>query len=277
MTLKYHTSPEIKNTNPSTTHNKVMAISGIYTDHITFFADILGFKNKISKKEPHEDDFTISSKDPNEAYNILKAAEIISRLNPEINGQKVKTSQFSDSIAITYAIDDEINNNIAKYDKEIQEFFSIVGYCFWCFLQHGGMIRGSITLGSLHHQGNRIFGPALVEAHYLESKIAKYPRIIISKYLRDKSIDIKIENHIKRDNDGIYFVDVLCDKYKTYEYQDEKNNCWPPHQNKKTYYKEKCKLIQDFVKNSRTEITHENNGDERINEKINWLDEYSKC
>lgn len=265
MTLKYHTSPEIKNTNPSTTHNKVMAISDIYTDHITFFADILGFKNKISNK------------DPNEAYNILKAAEIISRLNPEINGQKVKISQFSDSIAITYAIDTEINKNIAKYGKEIQEFFSLAGYCFWCFLQHGGMIRGSITFGSLHHQGNRIFGPALVEAHYLESKTAKYPRIIISKYLRDKLIDIEIENYIKCDDDGIYFVDVLCDKYKTYEYQDEQNKCWPFHRNKKTYCKEKYTFIQDFIKNIYTEIPPENNDSERIFEKINWLNKYSKC
>ena len=34
-------------------------------------------------------------------------------------------------------------------------------------------------VGKLHHDANRIFGPALIEAYHLEKDVAKYPRIIL--------------------------------------------------------------------------------------------------
>ena len=45
-------------------------------------------------------------------------------------------------------------------------------------------IRGAITIGELIHTENGIImGPALIEAYELESKFAKYPRIILSEKL----------------------------------------------------------------------------------------------
>ena len=189
----------------------------------------MGFKNKISSKDPSDDDFyeNENEKYSNNPYNVLLAAKKISETKYLIGKQEVKISQFSDSIAITCTIDtygSDIRNNIERYKEEIKEFFILIGYCFWLFIEHVGLIRGSITLGPLYHVGSCIFGPALVEAHYLESKKAKYPRIIISKYLRDKLIQIGLEKelYIKSEDDEIFFIDVFSKVYKTNLHHENK-------------------------------------------------------
>lgn len=43
------------------------------------------------------------------------------------------------------------------------------------------LIRGGITVGKLVKSWGQLFGPAIVRAYELESKIAKYPRIVVGK------------------------------------------------------------------------------------------------
>jgi hypothetical protein len=45
--------------------------------------------------------------------------------------------------------------------------------------------RGGITIGSYYSDDNIIFSGGLVEAYTLESKIAKYPRIVVSPKMLD--------------------------------------------------------------------------------------------
>src|ERR1700756_3728702 len=44
----------------------------------------------------------------------------------------------------------------------------------------GFLIRGGIALGGLYHSSDIVFGEALIDAYRLESKVAVYPRILIS-------------------------------------------------------------------------------------------------
>jgi hypothetical protein len=94
----------------------------------------------------------------------------------------------------------------------------------------GILIRGGISIGdiyvesdnspaSLHHGSAKIiFGPALVSAYKLESKIATFPRIAIDPALMvevRKSSGKIPSTYFRRGDDGIYFVDYLrgeCDK-----------------------------------------------------------------
>ena len=48
-------------------------------------------------------------------------------------------------------------------------------------LHMGFLTRGAIVVGDLYHRDNIIFGPALVEAHTIESREAFYPRVIVSR------------------------------------------------------------------------------------------------
>lgn len=45
----------------------------------------------------------------------------------------------------------------------------------------GTILRGGITIGDHHQSDSMVAGPALIEAHQLESKVAVYPRILLSE------------------------------------------------------------------------------------------------
>ena len=89
-------------------------------------------------------------------------------------------------------------------------------------------IRGSIAIGpGLELEDNFIYGPPLAEAHYLENKIAEYPRIVISDsvleflsgnvtYSNDNminrmmcSISKRCYSYLYKDTDGMYIIDFL--------------------------------------------------------------------
>jgi hypothetical protein len=85
-----------------------------------------------------------------------------------------------------------------------------------CFAQakllHDGiLLRGAVTLGDLFWDDNHVFGPGIVRAYEIESRLALYPRIAvepeISKYLKEE--DLKYLEIISLDFDGTWFVDYL--------------------------------------------------------------------
>jgi hypothetical protein len=48
-------------------------------------------------------------------------------------------------------------------------------------LHEGYFTRGGVCRGMLNHDTNMVFGEALVKAYKLESEVAKYPRIMLTK------------------------------------------------------------------------------------------------
>jgi hypothetical protein len=81
----------------------------------------------------------------------------------------------------------------------------------------GYLVRGGIAVGPLHHSETQLFGPALIEAHALESKIAVNPRIALSesavallKKNEEAGRDLPLYSLlIRRDKDGTYYLDTL--------------------------------------------------------------------
>lgn len=75
-------------------------------------------------------------------------------------------------------------------------------------------VRGGLTRGRLVHGKNVVFGPALIDAHELESKHARYPRVIVAEALAKalfadfKAVQAKVPL-IRRDTDGTVFLDFL--------------------------------------------------------------------
>lgn len=55
----------------------------------------------------------------------------------------------------------------------------ISGFVQSLLLQYGLLLRGGIAVGKLYHDGEIVYGPGLVKAYELESKLAIYPRIIM--------------------------------------------------------------------------------------------------
>lgn len=52
-------------------------------------------------------------------------------------------------------------------------------------LCQGFFVRGAIVRGPLYHDDHMIFGSALVRAFQFESRIARFPRIIITREVRE--------------------------------------------------------------------------------------------
>ena len=80
-------------------------------------------------------------------------------------------------------------------------------------LHEGYLTRGAICRGLLYHDKQTVFGEALIRAYNLESKVAKYPRIMLTKQVHDdaeaSNLAHYFKNHIQQADDGPFFLDVF--------------------------------------------------------------------
>ncbi len=94
---------------------------------------------------------------------------------------ELKLLQFSDTF-VAYS-----PSTTPQGDLSVGALFSLVGCAcmlaplYWA---RNVPLRGSLVIG---HAGEfpdiGFYGPALAQAHHLESRVAKYPRIVVSEYL----------------------------------------------------------------------------------------------
>lgn len=82
-------------------------------------------------------------------------------------------------------------------------------------LEAGYFVRGGLCRGFLYHDKDTVFGEALIAAYRLESSVARYPRIMVTKQVYDEALASNVKSyfltHLAQADDGPYFVDVLED------------------------------------------------------------------
>jgi hypothetical protein len=76
-------------------------------------------------------------------------------------------------------------------------------------LIHGRCCRGALVFGDLRHGADTIFGPALIEAHDIESRVAKYPRIVLSDGAQRLISMYHPDIPIRQDRDSLWYLDIL--------------------------------------------------------------------
>ncbi len=89
-------------------------------------------------------------------------------------------------------------------------------------IDEGLLLRGALTLGMLERSYGVLFGPGIISAYELERDQAQFPRIIVEPSLIEalKTTPLLtahtyeeemtyISKFIKRDDDGIIFIDYL--------------------------------------------------------------------
>ena len=136
-----------------------------YEDRVIAFLDILGAEELIKNKNP----------------SIFNAITLLSDFQ-KTNKSNFEIAVFSDTIVISFRFSEKDKENLENLRNLI--FNITLGLCASLFFEEV-LLRGSITRGELYHKGNAITGPALVAAHKIESKIAFYPRIILSREIED--------------------------------------------------------------------------------------------
>ncbi len=222
-----------------------------YENRICCFIDILGFKQHLNQTiNPFGEDNITKIK---LIKSILDLSKNITS-DKGISESKVVT-YFSDSIVISY-----------KYDEESQLFFTLLNllYVSMELANKGFLTRGGVAIGKLIHINEVIFGPALVDAYNIESKISKYPRIIVDKDVIKKGLLYHSKNHtqedekeyimdiVTEDEDGYYYIDYI--QKSSSEFNDVEYDLYIYINN----------LKQHFFSN----YSNENEG---VKQKLDWL------
>ena len=118
--------------------------------------------------------------------------------NFDIRG-KTNTTSFSDSIVVSVKVD----NNVNEMTSTLVVNLAYIGALL---IEKGILFRGGLTIGNIIHNDNgTVFGQALIDAYHLETKSAKYPRIVLSDKL------------IKELN---YPIDTKRNRYPYHQYID---------------------------------------------------------
>ncbi len=189
-----------------------------YEDRIVAFIDILGFSEIVKESITNKDlldkiyfslfMLKLNENPKNWNSSMLELEEDFQKKDKskfEIN-DNLKCTQFSDCITFSVKYNDD------NFHEVFSSFLSRICLIGSQLLYFGVVFRGGISIGKLHHSSeNVIIGPALVDAYNIESKIAKSPRIILSKSLIQKlnypikTTDDRYPYHgyIKRFEDGL--------------------------------------------------------------------------
>jgi hypothetical protein len=76
-------------------------------------------------------------------------------------------------------------------------------------LRIGFLVRGGATIDMLHHSSGAVFGKALIDAYEIESRVAVYPRVVLSHNITSRKDWIENQADIVRANDGLYHFDYF--------------------------------------------------------------------
>lgn len=183
--------------------------SSTFQKHLIVYIDILGFSNSVQDNEKKYELLNLvhSWKSHEKQYNKCDIKIKKTPIGEEITIPYV-SSAFSDHIVISYPLEILAASNVdltIAFEFLCRAASSIIITA----LQAGLLTRGAITMGELHHEEGTILGKGLLEAHYLESEIAIYPRILISEKILSIFPPNRTHAHISKDLDGMYYLDNL--------------------------------------------------------------------
>jgi hypothetical protein len=186
-------------------------MAATYRPTILSFFDILGFSDLVTKELPAEIERRVQA---------LRATSSIDRASS--TQFESRSFQFSDSVVRVVPIDSQANM-AAPVGLLFHEVLAIAHAQFEMANQ-GVFLRGGLTVGDAFFSDTALFGPAMVTAHGLESKLAVYPRVIIdpeaiaqfkaNPLLRKDTNTLAQEASqlkwlLRQDADGYWFVDYL--------------------------------------------------------------------
>lgn len=178
-----------------------------YEYRVCCFIDILGFKQHISNLVDSNN--MLNQKAIQNLYNALEILDELGR-DARFTNAGFEFSQFSDCIVISF-----------NYENGSNLMFILLLFLHAQseLVQHGFLIRGGISIGRLHHSQQFVFGEALVRAYELESKFAKFPRIILDKEVIDvckefgdhnaTEEEIYLNQLILKDDDGYSYLNYF--------------------------------------------------------------------
>lgn len=160
-----------------------------YERRLIAFIDILGFKDIVKQSETdtskieliysvleYVKDWEKTEKWDLKFVEIEESAQYKGVKNFDLRG-KTNTTTFSDSIVVSVKVDSNVNEMASTLIVNLAYIGAVL-------LEKGILIRGGLTIGNIIHIDNgTVFGQGLIDAFMLETRSAKFPRIILSDKL----------------------------------------------------------------------------------------------
>jgi hypothetical protein len=185
---------------------KEVQAAPIYEPRAVAFLDILGFSDMIVSGG--------AEREIAELFEVLRkrAGEVergISRAG------RMQFTAFSDSIVVSEDVMDGVGTH------------RIAGYAAYLTLEllaRGFLVRGGLSTGDLYHRDGTVFGPALIDAYQLESKVALFPRLAVSAAFRESVLNgaateklglalpfglLAAHGLFRTDFDGVVHIDIF--------------------------------------------------------------------
>ena len=171
-----------------------------YERRLILFVDFLGFKEIVDR----------TATDPEALQKVLWAMEQLRAIGDDAMGESQRFQQFSDCVVLSFRVTEP---------SGVFYLLNDIGITTITLASAGFMIRGAVTVGDLYHDEQLIVGPAMVRAYELESKSAKYPRVIIDPEALEVGRSHRSNRHSRReesaylesflleDDDGWMFFD----------------------------------------------------------------------
>jgi hypothetical protein len=162
-----------------------------YEERYCAYLDILGFRDLVRSL----------STDPTHVQSLRRLLQKV-HAPPEAELKpRVRVQSISDAVALSTEL------NAAALDAMLQSITWLTLDLLW----EGYFVRGAVVKGPLYHDDRIVFGKALVDAYYYESEVAKYPRVIVVREVREDILKAQpaLMKLLKQAEDGPMFLDVL--------------------------------------------------------------------
>ncbi len=240
----------------------------IYSSRIVAFIDILGFSNLVHESEMDTDKANLLLGVLKDIESFIDKENRLVKFSEEFNTKNIKIdyTQFSDSIVLSTEIVFPM-----IYDIEVPNYNNLMYICsLISFLQakymnDGILMRGGVTWGSIYHENNICFGPAFIRAYQIESKMAKYPRVVIDPELIDLNL---IPTPYKNNDHYPYMINSL--KEYLFVLDNVDNNYFINFMLLNTF-KQNVDPIVEILNQKLSNLITTNEDDKKVIDKLNWL------
>lgn len=161
------------------------------------FFDILGFSSMVSE------DSRLS-----EPKYLPIMLEVLESIEGDYKKGELDVQIFSDSIIVSAPLSPINIVNVIEAAAKLQRLF----------LQSEILLRGGIAFGKHYATSNVMFSQALISAYNIESKIARFPRIVIQDDTlnfawhhqdANEELQVRIRDLVLMDRDRALFVNYL--------------------------------------------------------------------
>jgi hypothetical protein len=162
-----------------------------FKQHFVAFLDVLGFSEMVQADTQNENQTFLAR-----LFRCHQSAGNIFRDHPDC-----AITQFSDSIVVSKPYEAQ---GFEWFVKRVAEYQRLL-------LDEELLCRGGVAVNKHFSNGTFTFSAGLIVAYQVESKAARYPRVVISK----DTLDLVFPNRtgippfLIEEDDGLFFIDYL--------------------------------------------------------------------